>query len=173
MAKRKQPGHYPTNQKKAEWELRRYEMLELYKGGASERQIGETMGLDRSYVHRSIKRVLKDLAQKYSGTADHVRGLQMERYTTLLSRWWPQALAADETATKMVLSIMHRISEINGVIPDKPLITIDQRSIQLTQGEVTFSIEAASASYNNGNGSDGDLSQTEALPEASGGDILP
>ena len=97
----------------------------------------------------------------------------MERYTTLLSRWWPQALAADETATKMVLSIMHRISEINGVIPDKPLITIDQRSIQLTQGEVTFSIEAASASYNNGNGSDGDLSQTEALPEASGGDILP
>ena len=82
------------------------------------------------------------------------------------------ALTGDEAATKMVLQIMHRISEINGVIPDKPLITIDQRSIQLTQGEVTFSIEAASASYN-GNGSEGDISQTEALPEAAAGDILP
>ena len=72
----------------------------------------------------------------------------------------------------MVLQIMHRISEINGVIPDKPLITIDQRSISLTHGEVTFSIEAASANYN-GNGTEGELSQTEALPEAAEGDLLP
>ena len=52
MAKRKQPGLYPTPQKKAEWELRRYQMLELYKGGATEKQIGETLGVDKSQVHR-------------------------------------------------------------------------------------------------------------------------
>ena len=40
MAKRKQPGLYPTPQKKAEFELRRYQMLELYKGGATEKQSG-------------------------------------------------------------------------------------------------------------------------------------
>ena len=45
MPKRKQPGLYPTPQKKAEWELRRYQMLELYKGGATEKQIGETLGV--------------------------------------------------------------------------------------------------------------------------------
>ena len=148
MAKRTQPGLYPTVQKKAEWELRRYQMLELYKGGATEKQIGETMGLDKAYVHRSIKRVLNDLAVKYSGMADQIRGLQTERYTT------------------------HRISEINGVIPKEPLITIDQRAIHLTQGEVTFSIEAASGNYLNGNGPDGDVPETQSLPETTGGDIL-
>ena len=94
----------------------------------------------------------------------------MERYTTLLATWWRQAINGDEAATKMVIQIMHKISEINGVIPDRPLITIDQRSINMTQGEVTFSIEAASANYTNG--STGDLQATEALPEAAEGDLL-
>ena len=172
MAKRKQPGLYPTPQKRAEWDLRRYQMLELYKGGATERQIGETLGVDKAQVHREIKRVLSDLAEKYSGMADQIRGLQMERYTTLLARWWPQALNADETATRMVMSILHRISEINGVIPKEPLITIDQRSIQLAQGEVTFSIEAASGNYLNGNSPNGDVPETQPLPEATDGDLL-
>ena len=171
MPKRKQPGLYPTPQKRAEWELRRYQMLELYKGGATEKQIGETLGVDKSQVHRDIKRVLNDLAERHIGMADQMRALQMERYTTLLSRWWPQALNADETATKMVMSIMHRISEINGVIPKEPLITIDQRAIHLTQGEVTFSIEAASGNYLNGNGPDGDVPEAQSLPEATGGDL--
>ena len=173
MPTRKQPGLNPTKGMRVVAEERRYKMLELTKAGATERQIAETLGVDKALVHRDVARIMGELAQKYSGVADEVRGLQMERYSTLLGRWWPVALTGDEAATKMVLQIMHRISEINGVIPDKPLITIDQRSIQLTQGEVTFSIEAASASYNNGNGSDGDLSQTEALPETTEGDILP
>ena len=137
MPKRTQPGFYPTPQKRAEWELRRYQMLELYKGGATEKQIGETLGVDKSQVHRDIKRVLNDLAEKYSGMADQIRGLQMERYTTLLSRWWPQALAGDETATNMVLKIMHRISEINGVIPKEPLINVHNET-NVQQNEVTL-----------------------------------
>ncbi len=152
-------------------EARRYKMLELTKAGQTQRQIAETLGVALSLVNREIKRVLGELAAKHSGTADQVRGLQMERYTTLLSRWWPTALTGDEAATKMVLQIMHRISEINGVIPDQPLITIDQRSINLAQGEVTFSIEAASGNIING--SDGQISETESLPETTTGDILP
>jgi|TARA_R110002020_G_scaffold273457_5_gene488629 hypothetical protein len=144
MAKRKLS---PSPQVKAKAETRRYEMLELYKGGATEREIAAILGVDRALVHREIKRVLNDLAEKYANIADEIRGLQMERYTTLLSRWWGGALQGDEAATRTVLQIMHRISEINGVIPDKPLISIDQRSVQLSQGEVTFSIEAASANY--------------------------
>jgi len=165
-----QPGLSPKGGQRAIAETRRYQILELTKSGATERQIAERLNVQRSFVHKELKKVLRDLAEKYSGVADQVRGLQMERYLTLLATWWRPALAGDEAATKMVLSIMHRISEINGVVPDKPLITIDQRSINLTQGEVTFSIEAASANYTNG--ATGDLSQTEALPEATGGDLL-
>jgi len=160
----------PNKSQRVIMETRRYTILELTKAGFTEREIADRMGISKSHVHREAKRVLNDLAEKYSGMADQVRGLQMERYMALLSTWWPHALNGDEAATRTVLSIMHKISEINGVIPDRPLITIDQRSINLTQGEVTFSIEAASANYN---GSTGDLQATEVIPETTGGDLLP
>jgi hypothetical protein len=161
------PNSAPTGQRRAVAETRRYQMLELYKGGATEPQIAEALGVDKALVHRDIKRVLNDLAEKHVGVADQVRGLQMERYTTLLSRWWPGALGGDETSTKMVLSILHRISEINGVIPDRPLITIDQRSISLTQGDITFSIEGASGNELNGN-----IQEADTISETGSRDIL-
>jgi hypothetical protein len=161
QAKPRHPHANPTPQDRVNAETRRYQMLELYKGGATERQIAEVLQVDRALVHRDIKRVLRELAEKYANVADEIRGLQMERYTTLLQRWWQPAVGGDEHATKMVLQIMHRISEINGVIPDKPLISIDQRSIQLQQGEVTFSIEAASANYE----PNGQLPPAEPIPE--------
>ena len=170
MARRNgvKPNSAPSGQRRAAAEIRRYKALELYKGGATEPQIAEALGVDKALVHRDIKRVLNDLAERHVGVAEQVRGLQMERYTTLLSRWWPGALNGDEASTKMVLSILHRISEINGVIPDRPLITIDQRSINLTQGEITFSSEAASGNEL----SDGDIQATDAVPETGSGDIL-
>jgi len=172
MPERKQPGHNPTAQIRANAEVRRYQTLELYKGGATEKQIAETLGVSKGLVHRDIKRVLSDLASRHAGTADAIRALQMERYSDLLSRWWSQALEGDVEATRMVLSIMHRISEINGVIPKEPLITIDQRSIHLTQGEVTFSIEAA---HDNTNGDSPEhlISQTFPIRETGSGDIQP
>ena len=164
------PGLSPTKAQRIAAETRRYQMLELAKAGATERQIADTLGVARSLVHREIKRVLGDLAQAASHAADSVRALQMERYTTLLSRWWPQALNGDLEATRMVMSVMHRISEINGVIPKEPLISIDQRSIHLTDGEVTFSIEAASSDNTNGD-SQHLLSETRPLSETGSGDI--
>ena len=158
-----QKGHYPTKAARINAETRRYQMLELTKAGATERQIAEALGVSKGLVHRDVKAVLQELAKTYSRTADNVRALQMDRYMTLLSKWWPQALTGDEAATKMVLQIMHRISEINGVIPNEPLITIDQRSISLTQGEVTFNIEAASGNYLNGHNAEDQLSQTESI----------
>ena len=47
-------------------------------------------------------------------------------------------------ATKIVVGIMERVAKINGVIPDRSLITVDQRALHLDGGEVTFSIAAAS-----------------------------
>jgi hypothetical protein len=40
--------------------------------------------------------------------------------------------------------IMERVAKINGVIPDRSLVTVDQRALHLGRGEVTFSIAAAS-----------------------------
>ena len=38
---------------------------------------------------------------------------------------------------------MERVAKINDVIPDRSLITVDQRAFHLDGGEVTFSIAAA------------------------------
>ena len=43
-----------------------------------------------------------------------------------------------------MVGIMERVAKINGVIPDRSLVTVDQRSVHLADGEVTFNIEAAS-----------------------------
>ena len=43
-----------------------------------------------------------------------------------------------------MVGIMERVAKINGVIPDRSLVTVDQRAIHLDRGEVTFSIAAAS-----------------------------
>ena len=87
-------------------------------------------------------------------------------------RWWARSLDPDDSiaalATDKVMQILRRIDEISGLIPEKPLITIDQRSINM--GEVTFSIEDASANYN---GATGDLSEAESLPETTEGDLFP
>ena len=45
-----------------------------------------------------------------------------------------------------MVGIMERVAKISGVIPDRSLVTVDQRSVHLADGEVTFSIEAASGS---------------------------
>ena len=163
MAKRKQRALNPTKAMRVTAETRRYQMLELTKAGATERQIAEALGVSKGLVHRDVKTVLQELAKTHSRTADSVRALQMDRYMTLLSKWWPQALTGDEVATNMVLKIMHRISEINGVIPNEPMITIDQRSVSLTQGEVTFNIEAASGNYLNGHNAEDQLSETKPI----------
>jgi hypothetical protein len=109
-------------------------MLELTKAGASERQIAESLGVSRGLVHREVKRVLSDLAKAHDRSANVVRSLQMERYLTMLSRWWQQALAGDETASNMVLRIMARIDIINGIIPDKPLIDMRTQTLQIGEG---------------------------------------
>jgi hypothetical protein len=127
-------SYSPTKGQRVNAETRRYHMLELTKAGATERQISETLGVNKSYVHREVKKVLSALAQSYSKTADTVRALQMERYIQLLSKWWQQAITGEEAATNMVLKIMSRIDQINGIIPDKPLIDMRTQTIQMSEG---------------------------------------
>ena len=123
---------------------RRYKMLEYVKGGATNRDIAAIMEVSPALVSREVKRALRDLAAQHSGVAAEVRGLQTERYNTLLKRWFPVALDGDEKATRLVLSILNRLSEIHGIIPDKSLIQIDVASTFLSAKDFDFSIEAAS-----------------------------
>jgi hypothetical protein len=74
----------------------------------------------------------------------NLRALLNIRYEELFHAYYDQAIAGDTEATKIVVGIMEGVAKINGVIPDRSLVTVDQRALHLDRGEVTFSIEAAS-----------------------------
>ena len=146
---------------------RRMRILQAKVAGASVRQIAETEKLSVGQIQKDVQRALGELAREHVGHADHVRALQMERYNQLLLRWYNRALAGEVEAIKVVLTIMDKISQINGVIPDKSLISIQQNSFNVDKNPVTFVIERS----NNGN-TDDKIPETAVVLEAGAGDIL-
>ena len=174
MPKRRQPGLNPTAQIRAKAEVRRYETLELFKGGKTEVAIAEKLGVSKGLVHKDLKRVLGDLAKLSSRTADSVRAVQMERYMTLLSRWWPQAINGDAEATRMVLSIMARIDIINGIIPDRPMIDMRTQTIQVDGDglglmELARVIANGSGEFGTNGFSPSNTSESDAISESGSG----
>ena len=84
------------------------------------------------------------MAREHAEEAANLRALLNIRYEELFHAYYDQAVGGDVEATKIVVGIMERVAKINGVIPDRSLVTIDQRALHLDSGEVTFSIAAAS-----------------------------
>ena len=143
---------------------RRMRVLQAKVAGASVRQIAETEKLSVGQVQKDVQRALGELAREHVGHADHVRALQMERYNQLLLRWYNRALNGETEAVKVVLNIMDKISQINGVIPDKSLISI-QNSFNVDKNPVTFIIEGAN------DNSDDKIPKTATVLEAGASDI--
>ena len=80
-----------------------------------------------------VRRDDKDAVQQ-------VYNLQRTRYERLLLRWWSQATGPEDTqaarATGIVLDILRRLDTIGGLIPEKPLIQLQQQNVMV--GGVTF-----------------------------------
>ena len=130
--------------KRAEVAVRRHKALELKIAGHSDRAIARMLDVDVSTAHRDVKNVLEAMAREHAEEAANLRALLNIRYEELFHAYYDQAVGGDVEATKIVVGIMERVAKINGVIPDRSLVTVDQRSVHLADGEVTFNIEAAS-----------------------------
>ena len=128
----------------SEHAIRAYGALELKIAGHSDRSIARILDVDVSTAHRDVKNVLEALAREHEEQAASLRSLLNVRYEKLFHAYYGQAVGGDVEATKIVVGIMERVAKINGVIPDRSLVTVDQRALHLDNGEVTFSIAAAS-----------------------------
>ena len=102
------------------------------------------LDVDVSTAHSDVKNVLEALPREHAEEAANLRSLLNIRYEELFHAYYDQAITGDTEATKIVVGIMERVAKINGVIPDRSLITVDQRALHLDRGEVTFNIKAAS-----------------------------
>ena len=54
--------------------------------------------------------------------------------------YYDKATAGDTEAAKICVGILERVAKINGVIPDRSLVTVDQRAMKFDQ-PVTFKID--------------------------------
>jgi len=146
---------------------RRFRVLQAKVAGASVRQIAEQENVSTAQIQKDVQRSLGELAREHVGHADTVRVMQMERYNQILLRWYNRALNNDPDATNIVLKIMDKINQINGVIPDKSMIQIQQNSFNVNDNPVTFVIENANATDNN------PISAPEPVLQAGAGDLQP
>ena len=67
----------------------------------------------------------------------------------MLETYYPLALTGDAESANMTLRIIDKISQINGVIPDKSLVSIQQNSFNANDMPVTFIIENANDNDSN------------------------
>ena len=105
--------------------------------GATEVAIAEQVGVSKTQVHNDIQRRLAEVRRDDKKAVQKEYNLQRSRYERLLLRWWSEAIGPDdsqaERATKVVLDILRRLDTIGGLVPDKPLIQLNQDNRQIME----------------------------------------
>ena len=108
--------------------------------GVTEQAIADQIGVSKAQVWNDIKRRLAEVRKADTDAVEQEYTLQKSRYERLLLRWWSQATGPDDTqaakATGIVLDILRRLDTIGGLIPEKPLIQLQQQNVMV--GGVTF-----------------------------------
>ena len=121
-------------------ELRRSQVIQLKQAGESEQAIADQLGVSKTQINNDIKRRLAEVRKSDTEAVEQEYTLQKSRYERLLLRWWSQATGPDDTqaarATGIVLDILRRLDTIGGLIPEKPLIQLQQQNVMV--GGVTF-----------------------------------
>jgi hypothetical protein len=129
-----------NNGKSLAAENRRSHVLQLKQAGETETAIAELVGVSKTQVHNDIHRRLSEVRRDDKEAVQQEYNLQRSRYERLLLRWWSQATGPDDEraakATQMVLDILRRLDTIGGLIPEKPLIQLQQQNVMV--GGVTF-----------------------------------
>ena len=107
--------------------------------GATEQAIADQLGVSRAQVWNDVKRRLAEVRRDDKEAVQQEYNLQRSRYERLLLRWWSQATGPDDNqaarATGIVLDILRRLDTIGGLVPDKPLIQLNQQNQQIIQHE--------------------------------------
>ena len=121
-------------------ELRRSQVIQLKQAGESEQAISDQLGVSKTQINNDVKRRLAEVRKSDTEAVEQEYTLQKSRYERLLLRWWSQATGPDDTqaarATGIVLDILRRLDTIGGLIPEKPLIQLQQQNVMV--GGVTF-----------------------------------
>ncbi len=104
---------------RAQAAARRLQALELRKGGATYRQIGERLNVSEAQAFRDVDHALGMLAKLTEGEAEKVRALEVARLDSVLLPMLQQAKRGSQGAVDRVLRIMERRAKLLGL--DMPI----------------------------------------------------
>ena len=128
------------NGKKIALAQRRHRVIQAKIAGRSEAEIAEQEGVAQYTIWKDIRAYLGEVRREDKAAVQTEYDLQRSRYERLLLRWWSQATGPDDTqaarATGIVLDILRSLDTIGGLIPEKPLIQLQQQNVMV--GGVTF-----------------------------------
>ena len=128
------------NGKKIALAQRRHRVIQAKIAGRSEAEIAEQEGVAQYTIWKDIRAYLGEVRREDKEAVQQEYNLQRSRYERLLLRWWSQATGPDDNqaarATGIVLDILRRLDTIGGLIPEKPLIQLQQQNVMV--GGVTF-----------------------------------
>ena len=128
------------NGKKIALAQRRHRVIQAKIEGRSEAAIAEQEGVAQYTIWKDIRAYLGEVRREDKEAVQAEYDLQRARYERLLLRWWSQATGPDDTpaarATGIVLDILRRLDPLGGLIPEKPLIQLQQQNVMV--GGVTF-----------------------------------
>ena len=120
-------------------EQRRSQVIQLKMAGVTEQTIADQLGVSKAQVWNDVKRRLAEVRRDDTEAVQQEYALQKSRYERLLLRWWSQATGPDDAlaarATGIVLDILRRLDSIGGLVPDKPLVQLNQDNRQIIQSE--------------------------------------
>ena len=128
------------NGKKIAISQRRHRVIQAKIAGRSEAEIAEQEGVAQYTIWKDIRAYLGEVRREDKEAVQAEYDLQRARYERLLLRWWDHAISEDSDhavrATGIVLDILRRLDTIGGLIPEKPLIQLQQQNVMA--GGVTF-----------------------------------
>ena len=129
------------NGKKIALAQRRHRVIQAKIEGRSEAEIAEQEGVAQYTIWKDIRAYLGEVRREDKEAVQAEYDLQRARYERLLLRWWDHAIGEDSDhaarATGIVLDILRRLDTIGGLIPEKPLIQLQQQNV-MVGGAVTF-----------------------------------
>jgi DNA-binding CsgD family transcriptional regulator len=94
---------------------RRRQAVDLRRKGKSYNEIADIMGLNKSSIHKTVSKALKELKDDLEADATLLRAQELDRLDSLQSACWPDAMEGNTTAGAQILRVMERRAKLLGL----------------------------------------------------------
>ncbi len=102
--------------------------IQLRKGGASYRNIGQNLGISEKTAAKYVKEEMERLTEEVQEAARAHRQLQLERLNEMMLGYWPRR--GDPKYGAMIMACMAKQDQLLGIAAEKIDLTVTQNDFE-------------------------------------------